>query len=710
MKLSVVAFAATVGAASATAVTPVAKVTKLLEDLIKQTEDEGAAEKKVYDEYACFCKDNTDSKSTAIKDNQAKIDADSAALEEARNDKAAAIADYAAATKELEELAAEKAQKIEEFNKEKARLDAVILDLEHANRSLDKAIDAMKASSDASASAAALVSVRKTVQHGLLVAEALGLPAAAKNANHALAMLQNPKDAAYGFQSGGIQDILDELKTDFSDRLAGQRDELSKLTTAHTEFLQSNEAATTAATDAQTNAQADRLDAETRIGEKTEALQEESKDLEANNAYLVDLTKSCELKGRTWDQRDRVRTDELKALNTALTVIKGSVTENDKVNKRALLAQQKSHVRKARRVSLDSREDSFGAGGFSFAQVRKTNLLSGAREARVVRSLMQDARAMKSVVLLQSALKLKASPFDKVKGLIQKLIERLTKEATEEATQKGYCDTEMGKAKKQRDFRKADVDKLNVALTKAQADKEQNEIDVATLKSELETLNSELDAATTARADEKDVNEKTLGDARDGLDAVKMAMDVLVKFYKGEYGVGGANSESVSLIQESPILEDEEKLADGGDIGGAYQGNQAGGDNVIALLDVIKSDYERTIKMTTSQEQEAQADFVKFDRASKVSMSAKETEKKNKEGAIELLTAQIASDFDDLATNVKLMDEQVAILQDLNPLCVDTGMSFEERKKKRDQEIEALGKALCQLDPENVETADCPAV
>jgi len=60
----------------------------------------------------------------------------------------------------------------------------------------------------------------------------------------------------------------------------------------------------------------------------------------------------------------------------------------------------------------------------------------------------------------------------------------------------------------------------------------------------------------------------------------------------------------------------------------------------------------------------------------------------------------------DMKNNMDLVDKALQELEELKPVCIDTGMSYEERVEKREEEIAALKKALCQLDGEGVE-ADC---
>jgi len=72
------------------------------------------------------------------------------------------------------------------------------------------------------------------------------------------------------------------------------------------------------------------------IGEKTNKISTNQQDLTATSAvmtddkaYLQDLTAKCNAKSEEWDQRSSMRTDEITALTTALSIIKGKVAFAD---------------------------------------------------------------------------------------------------------------------------------------------------------------------------------------------------------------------------------------------------------------------------------------------------------------------------------------------------------------------------------------------
>merc|ERR1719484_455814 len=105
-----------------------------------------------------------------------------------------------------------------------------------------------------------------------------------------------------------------------------------------------------------------------------------------------------------------------------------------------------------------------------FLQVRgEQSALAPALRKRAIAELTKAAKDQKSLALSALVTQLAKDPFAKVKVLIQQLIERLLTEATNEATHKGWCDTEMGKAEKDREFRHADTTKINALVTDSEA-------------------------------------------------------------------------------------------------------------------------------------------------------------------------------------------------------------------------------------------------
>jgi len=66
---------------------------------------------------------------------------------------------------------------------------------------------------------------------------------------------------------------------------------------------------------------------------------------------------------------------------------------------------------------------------------------------------------------------------------------------------------------------------------------------------------------------------------------------------------------------------------------------------------------------------------------------------------MELKTAEVDKEqkVQDLQTDMNLLDSALKELENFSPTCVDTGMSYGERVKKREIEMAALRKALCML-------------
>merc|ERR1719428_856931 len=600
--------------------------------------------------------------------------------------------------------------------KEKAKYEATAADLSKAVSSLEGAIADMQAGKGAS-----FLAVNKGIRKSIAIADALDL--SPKQQRSITALLQADADESpegdFAFHGDDIIATLQDLEKEFKakkaevDQIEGQnKKDFSEQMKNLQALKKTNEGD-------QKQAASEQDTADTNIAKATEDMVKEEALLKDDELYLKDLTSKCELKAREWDQRSQMRSEEVTALTAALKVIKEGVSANSAVNKRAFIQHDQDYIAadvqalKAPEKKEDARnsvEDDDMDVDLSFiqlsnqprmkiaslvkqaAQVSTGTAQQAALKEKVIKSLVASGKKLGSAVLASLAMRVAADPFLKVKKLIQDLIERLVTEAAEEATKKGWCDTELGKATHTRDSNMDTIMELNAELEGLEATKAKLEEEIATLTTEIADLNESLTKETKMRADEKAENMDTLDKAKAGLAATKDAYDVLQAFYKK------SAKGKVSLLQASPVDADAPAVPSG-----AYKGGQQKAGGILAMLDVIISDFERTIKVTTKAEKASHREFVEFERTSKTSIASKTTGKSQAESDLKSTDSAIVAGMDDLTKHMTILDESLKELEDLKPACVDTGMSYAERVQKRKDEIDALKKALCELDPEKVE-------
>merc|ERR1719335_92989 len=279
---------------------------------------------------------------------------------------------------------------------------------------------------------------------------------------------------------------------------------------------------------------------------------------------------------------------------------------------------------------------------------------AGAIRTKVVALLKARAMELKSNTLAMLASKAAAEPFVKIKKLIQELIERLLQEAADEANHKGWCDKETGKAKLARDTKAESIKDLNnhMAENEAKRDKLKEEIQVLTI--ELSELNDSLSKISKERSDESAENSATISEAEEGKEAVEQAIDVLSKFYK--------------TAAKAEVFTQESSTASG-----------------------VDDDMPDAVFKAADKE------FLEFETTTKVSIGTKTVGKETNEAELQETEQNLREEKDSIISEQELLDKALQELQELQPACVKTAMSYEERVAKREQEIESLKKALCVL-------------
>jgi len=669
----------------------------LLTSLKADVEAEGKAEAQAYDKFACWCRDTTKSKSDSILNGRDNIEELSAEIQEKTAQKEESEAELKDRQANAEAMAKELQETKARFEKAQVEYDAEAADLSKAIRGLENAIQAMEGSKPTS-----LLAIRSTIADSLALASVMNLISEPKRAAVS-AFLQtrvDPADPTYAYHSQGIIDTLNQLLKEFRSEKATLDEEWGKAKSTYESTIQSLGNKISENATAMDNLVSLISDLTGKIAAARQSLVTAEGMLKDDQLYVKDMTKRCEVRAKDWDQRSQLRADELQALSEALEILTKKVTTLDtEANKRALL--QQAHPEKAELANVARHEPmafvqealqsgAHGAHGLRGAATAQ------ARQEEIVRMLGQEGRRLRSTALSALAMHLSADPFGKVKTLIQQLIERLLKEATAEATKKGFCDTELGKAEKDRDFRLQETSKLDAELKSLNLKAEELAEEARLLGDAVKGLRSDLGEATTARDEEKAENVKTMKLSKEGYLAVKEAIAVLKTFY-------ARAGRAKAFVQFSPIDE-----AAGSDAGfeGAYKGKQERSKGIIGMLEVIISDFDRTNRKTEEAEAKSHSEFVDFDRTARSDISGKETKKALDEEDLKTTLDTIATKMDDLKTQQELLDSALKRLEELKPMCIDTGMSYEDRVQKREEEIAALKKALCILDGEGVE-AEC---
>jgi hypothetical protein len=289
--------------------------------------------------------------------------------------------------------------------------------------------------------------------------------------------------------------------------------------------------------------------------------------------------------------------------------------------------------------------------------------------------------------------------------MIEELIKKLESDAQGEQSQKEWCDTETANAVAERDEAQVDMDKLNAELTEKGALKVSLMDDITTLSQQIADLQKALNEETVLREEEKFQNNMTIEEAQAGLDAVTNAINFLEDFYNpsgGQFLQTEQKPINAAQGYERVVSENagsdgktvDDMAPDAGGVSGDYGGKTDASKGILGLLDVIKTDFERSISTTTDEEADADSAYTKFKTDTETDMGDKGDLKTDKESSKTNAELDIKDAEADLRKETDLHNSSVAELEKLKPLCVETGMTWEERTARREQELASLKQAL----------------
>lgn len=654
--------------AGTTDATPVDKVITLLTKLSAQVQAEGAAEAASYDKYACFCKEQASDKLYTIDKSDKKIKELEAAIEELEGEIKALDEAVADNRKEVEKEEKTQADNKKVREEESSKYVEKRKNLEEAVDAVSGALSTMRRSRDDvdQAVAGLLQKVSTESPYLALIAGATG-----GSKYHA----PDGKAKSYEYGSKEVIATLTSLQTTFKKELADlDKEEINAASDYN--MARGARANTIAALQKEIN-EKETLSAsksEEKSNKETDK-QEETDARDSDQGFLDDVTKKCEAKAAAWDKRSSTRASELTALGQAVELLKG---------------MGNAYSANSKLVGLISKNSKHSAASFLQLRSARRQTLDGVKLQKLTDQLKKQAHSMNSASLAMLALRLQAAGpdhFVKVRGLIKDLITKLEEDAAAEADAKSLCDKNMKAAVEKRDKNAADMETASAQIESTSASINDLKKEVADLAANIADLNKEKLMATELRNNEKAENLKTISNAESGKTAVDSAIEILKKFYESLLQTKASpvdrSGNAVKDLAPETFSSDEE-----------YKGKGDSSKGIIGMLEVISSDFERTVKTVSDAEDQAKKDYEALTSDIKKAVKEKETLKEKKKGEVESKNSDLTGFKSDHKDASKMNAEAIEELEKLQASCVDTGESYAERAKHRKEEIEALKQAL----------------
>mmetsp|Transcript_89790 Transcript_89790/g.159649 ORF Transcript_89790/g.159649 Transcript_89790/m.159649 type:complete len:718 (+) Transcript_89790:68-2221(+) len=683
-------------------------VIKMLQDAKDKVTTEGEMEKKTFEKFSTWCNETKDDKtedintgSTSIGNLEADInkgESDNSLNTAAKDAKAKSIEDN---EKALKDKIAEQKQGLEDYTDSDKELMA-------ASAALDKAIEEMKAHQTTSAAFIQKESVTRTLHHAVMLADALGL----KNAQAAAVGL-NSEDFSYS----SIIDTLEGLLTDFRARKNKADMDQVKATATFKSEIQVLEQTIASEKKAKSDLEDTIATTTKKLAADRESLAETKKNKQEDETYLNETTEICDTKTRVYNQRKAMREEEVTAIETAKQIMEGVAVKNntalvqtssDSVQDSVLLEVAESRVRDPEVLAEAAAE----AEDIDSAPVKTAMAFLQRREQKEIRPVSMQKREEIAALLEKTAMKIGSSrmaklaayargpdPFKTIKKMITDMLAKLQKQAEDSQNKKASCDKKIGESEVKRDTASSAVTKVNRNLAEEQARYDQQTEDLAEFNKTLEDLLKQEGEADTIRADEANESSLTIVEAKEAISATKAAIQVLTEFYK---------KSAEAEVPEASLLAQPDKDAPDAFKDEAYTGDQAGSKGIVGMLEVIKSNFERTVSETEASEKEEIAKYEEL----KTDIATERAKKKEAEKVTLQFQGESAEEIDTLEG--KLTQEIGTLKAGLLELAAHEiecghGATYEARKAAREEELASLKQCIEIFDQMFAENPDALA-
>merc|ERR1719291_1517897 len=425
------------------------------------------------------------------------------------------------------------------------------------------------------------------------------------------------------------------------------------------------------------------------IVQMQEDLDDTKKALAADKQFLAELQKGCATKQAEWDERCKVRADELLALADTIKIL----NDDD---------------------ALDLFKKTLPSP--SLIQMQTSSKVMRKRALAVLQVAQAHSKSPRLDFIALALREGNRGPFDKVIGMIDEMVAILGEEQTTDDDKKAYCEAELDKTEDEKKALERKVDDLGSALEDTEGMIGTLTEEIAALVDGIKALDKSVAEATDNRKAENAAYKELMAADTAAEQLLSMAANRLAKFYTPKLYVAPPKQElsaeqriAVNMGSEAaptePAMFMQIQQHNAASVApppppetwGAYKkkGEEHGG--VVAMLNMLKADLAKEMQEATVDEKDAQSEYE--------TMMAESAEKRTLDS--KTLADKESSKADLEERSLKLGEEKTATMKEamatadtlksLHLECDWLVSNFQVRKDARAGEMDALKKAKAVL-------------
>mmetsp|Transcript_45801 Transcript_45801/g.99520 ORF Transcript_45801/g.99520 Transcript_45801/m.99520 type:complete len:693 (-) Transcript_45801:63-2141(-) len=678
----------------ALAVTPIAKVLELLDDLKKEIQQEGKDETKEYNAYLTWCHNTQEDTQNTIDTGKAKIEdlasfiqQQIALQDKLRSEIEQVSNELSSNEKELADDTKQRKAEHKEFLDAEAAYVKALDELNLAIQVMEKKLGASSEGEDLLQQDAhpSMVKVAERVRH---VLEA-GVDLTSTQQTTLDTFLQqalnkqDPVDSVSFLQVQARQHAPAQAMLSLIDTLKSVRESTEKKRhNAQLEETRQESGFKELEVDLKNQIETGSQSMATKKSDlaRSEQLQAESegelsdtqKSVIAAEEYLDTVVQQCEDKARAWKDQVRTRSDELTAIQEAVVILSSDAGKAaDKISTYgadfAQLASTDSFVQIPQRATVNR---------------ARHHLLESHASPRL--ALLATRMRSKMVSGLQEST-VGSDPFGKVRGMIEDMVERLMKEQAEEAEHEAWCNKETSKSTKQKKKKDRAISEFSNRFEELTAQIAQLSDELQQLAKETADMESTLTEATRQRQEERTSALTTIKAQEDAQMLVKNAIEVLKAFYDKQK----SSFAQVSAAAGQPDVDQA-----------STKDNQAAG--IIGILEIALDDFSKLQKQTEIEEKTATQEYKKLKSETQIQKAVNQKTIEFKTEQKQRMEGELLSTKNDLGSFKASRASIQEYLDQLKETCEFKVPAYEQRAERRNKEIQSLQEAMNILNGEAI--------